>query len=95
MQGPAGATQVDVAVHTALVVNNLGGTSNLKLSIVTNATIRYLSMPQLFVKHNLPTLSTAIQCTCHVCSAHSSSGPSAAAGVEGICWESDDLTANS
>ena len=29
-------------MQVALVVNNLGGTSNLELSIVTNGAIRYL-----------------------------------------------------
>ena len=31
-------------MEVVLVVNNLGGTSNLELSIMTNAAIRYLGM---------------------------------------------------
>jgi dihydroxyacetone kinase len=34
--------KVEPGMEVALVVNNLGGTSNLELSIVTNAAIRYL-----------------------------------------------------
>ena len=34
-------------MEVALVVNNLGGTSNLELSIMTNAAIRYLGTVQL------------------------------------------------
>lgn len=34
-------------MEVVLVVNNLGGTSNLELSIVTNSAIRYLGMEKI------------------------------------------------
>ena len=72
-------------MEVALVVNNLGGTSNLELSIMTNAAIRYLGIQ--FTPSPFLTGIVAV-------SSSSSSGCAAGCGGEGVCWQSDDITGN-
>ena len=43
---------VCVGMEVALVVNNLGGTSNLELSLVANAAIRYLGKTGLQLQYD-------------------------------------------
>ena len=64
-------------MEVALVVNNLGGTSNLELSIMTNAAIRYLGIQ--FIPSSFLTGIVAV-------SSSSSSGCAAGCGGEGVRW---------
>ena len=74
-------TSLSLDMEVALVVNNLGGTSNLELSIMTNASIRYLGTSHTHTH------------TYSLCCALPSGCPEVS-GDEGIHRKSNDLIGN-
>ena len=59
---------VCVGMEVALVVNNLGGTSNLELSLVANAAIRYLGKTGLQLQYDTVCLHNILGSVVVLCS---------------------------